>query len=105
VSGFILSAIVAANLGKGKPTTTVSSSRRLKAYLESFPDMQVVGVASSGEELLARSSAIPRRFGSIAARPSVGTGHDTLSNRFTVRTLEPPGKPVVDDEQRHVEGA
>jgi two-component system, NarL family, response regulator LiaR len=27
-------------------------SRSLKAYLESFPDMRVVGVASSGEELL-----------------------------------------------------
>ena len=27
-------------------------SRSLKAYLESFPDMTVVGVASSGEELL-----------------------------------------------------
>ena len=26
----------------------------LKAYLESFPDLQVVGMASSGEELLAR---------------------------------------------------
>jgi two-component system, NarL family, response regulator LiaR len=25
----------------------------LKAYLESFPDMRVVGVATSGEELLA----------------------------------------------------
>jgi DNA-binding NarL/FixJ family response regulator len=28
----------------------------LKAYLESFPDMEVVGVASSGEELLAHLS-------------------------------------------------
>jgi two-component system, NarL family, response regulator LiaR len=28
--------------------------RSLKAYLESFPEFQVVGIASSGEELLAR---------------------------------------------------
>lgn len=28
--------------------------RSLKAYLESFPDLQVVGIASSGEELLER---------------------------------------------------
>jgi DNA-binding NarL/FixJ family response regulator len=27
-------------------------SRSLKAYLESFPDLQVVGMAASGEELL-----------------------------------------------------
>ena len=27
-------------------------SRSLKAYLESFPDLKVVGIASSGEELL-----------------------------------------------------
>jgi two-component system, NarL family, response regulator LiaR len=29
-------------------------TRSLKAYLESFPDMKVVGIASSGEELLER---------------------------------------------------
>ena len=29
-------------------------SRSLKAYLESFPDLRVTGIASSGEELLAR---------------------------------------------------
>jgi NarL family two-component system response regulator LiaR len=29
-------------------------SRSLKAYLESFPDLKVVGIASSGEELLGR---------------------------------------------------
>ena len=29
-------------------------TRSLKAYLESFPDLRVVGIASSGEELLAR---------------------------------------------------
>jgi NarL family two-component system response regulator LiaR len=29
-------------------------SRSLKAYLESFPDLKVVGIASSGEELLDR---------------------------------------------------
>jgi NarL family two-component system response regulator LiaR len=29
-------------------------SRSLQAYLESFPDLQVVGIAASGEELLAR---------------------------------------------------
>ena len=32
-------------------------SRSLKAYLESFPDMRVVGVASTGEELLERLDA------------------------------------------------
>src|SRR5262245_46263956 len=29
-------------------------SRSLKAYLESFPDLRVAGIASSGEELLGR---------------------------------------------------
>ena len=29
-------------------------TRSLKAYLESFPDMKVVGIAASGEELLER---------------------------------------------------
>lgn len=29
-------------------------ARSLKSYLESFPDMQVVGIAASGEELLSR---------------------------------------------------
>jgi len=28
-------------------------SRSLKAYLESFPDLKVVGIAASGEDLLA----------------------------------------------------
>ena len=27
-------------------------SRSLKAYLESFPDLKVIGIAASGEELL-----------------------------------------------------
>lgn len=32
-------------------------TRSLKAYLESFPDLRVIGIASSGEELLARYDA------------------------------------------------